>query len=187
MKYNEKFPVFIMALGHFVVFSNIAIVLYVLLSIFMKQNIPNNYIWGICILIIISIFQLLLNNWLKRINGISVRFSLDSLPGKQMAIAAELNSGSISEDEFKNKNNELQKEIELFNSISDYSRYFSKISKVTTISLIGIIAIFLLINGLKIFYINDNYIFSIIKYGLITQILLILPSVYVSMIIIKIK
>jgi hypothetical protein len=52
MKYNENMLNVIMALNVFIVLVNVVVILYVFLSIFLNSGILNNYIWGICILVI---------------------------------------------------------------------------------------------------------------------------------------
>jgi flagellar biosynthesis protein FlhA len=110
---------------------------------------------------------------------------LDSLPGKQMAIEAELDSEIITAEEAKIRKDELQKEVDLFGSFDVCSKIFSKIGKIITISLICIIMLFLIINGLKIFEIDNKYIIAIIIYGIVSELLLILVPLFTFRIIIN--
>jgi flagellar biosynthesis protein FlhA len=185
MKNKEKLPTIIWETGLFMLFSSIAFVLYILLNIFMKYSISNNYIWGICIFVIISFFQLIMNRGWRHVSEISARFLLDSLPGRQMEIEAELNSGNITEDDAKKKKYELQKKIDLVNSVDGCTGFFSRISKIITISLICIAIIFLTINGLKLFIIDNKYIMAIIIYGIVSELIFIVIQLYTTIIITK--
>ena len=64
--------------------------------------IGGNYVVGVIIFLIIVIIQfLVITNGSGRVSEVSARFTLDAMPGKQMSIDADLNSGIISEEEAK--------------------------------------------------------------------------------------
>ena len=64
----------------------------------------SNYIVGIILFIIIMVVQLVVvTNGSGRVAEVSARFTLDAMPGKQMAIDADLNSGLITEEQAKNR------------------------------------------------------------------------------------
>ncbi|EIA23189.1 flagellar biosynthesis protein FlhA, partial [Candidatus Arthromitus sp. SFB-3] len=66
-----------------------------------------NYIVGVIIFLIIVIIQfLVITNGSGRVSEVSARFTLDAMPGKQMSIDADLNSGIISEEEAKKEKKE---------------------------------------------------------------------------------
>lgn len=74
----------------------------------------NNYIVGAVIFIIITIIQMVVvTNGASRVSEVSARFTLDAMPGKQMAIDADLNAGLITEDEAK-KEEKIFKEKQAF-------------------------------------------------------------------------
>ena len=102
-----------------------------------------------------------------------------------MAIEAELNNGCIKEEEANNKMCELQKEVDFFGSMEEYSRLIFKINKFSTFGLISVVIMFLVINRLKIFTIDTDYIMTTIICGIISQLLLIFTSLYAGMIIKK--
>jgi flagellar biosynthesis protein FlhA len=164
----------LMVLGLFVLFFNVIVVIYVLMNIFMNSNII-----GIILLVVISYFQLVLNRGFTRILEVSEQFTLDSFPTKQMIIEAELGKGIITKEKADNKKHEIKNEIETLSSIAGISKIFSNINKPITIGLLVIVILLLIINGLKIFIIEDKYIMAIIIYGITSQltICLILPIV----------
>ena len=71
----------------------------------------NDLIIGTIVYIILIILQfVVINKGSERIAEVSARFSLDAMPGKQMAIDADLNTGAITDEEAKAKRKELQDE-----------------------------------------------------------------------------
>src|SRR5699024_4652213 len=70
-----------------------------------------NYIVGIILFVIIMIVQLVVvTNGSGRVSEVSARFTLDAMPGKQMAIDSDLNSGLIDETAAKKRREDLQRE-----------------------------------------------------------------------------
>jgi flagellar biosynthesis protein FlhA len=181
MKNNVKFPVILIVTGLFVLFSNVIVISYVLINIFMKHNVQNNYIWGIFLLIVISSLQLFVSRGVERTSEVSARFMLDSLPAKQMAIeiGLDLDTGrNMTKEEADNKKLELQKEIDFFGPFNGSSKLFSTIIKIQTIGLLCVVILLITINGLKLFAIEDKYITTIISCGIISQLILLLTSLY---------
>jgi flagellar biosynthesis protein FlhA len=187
MKNYTNFSAVAMAIAFFVLFSNVAVVAYVLINTFMNYGFPNNYIFGIITFIVISSLHLFLNLAWKRISAVSVKFTLDSLPGKQMAIEAELSSENITNDEADNKKQELQKRLSSLTSIDGCAKLFSKISKTIFIGLMAIVIMLLIIKGLGIFVIDEGAIMTIIICGITSQLLFCLTAVYAGIFITKMK
>ena len=74
-----------------------------------------NYIVGIIIFLIIVIIQfIVITNGAGRVSEVSARFTLDSMPGKQMSIDADLNSGLIDENGARARRAKLQMEADYF-------------------------------------------------------------------------
>lgn len=83
-----------------------------------------NYVIGVIIFIIIMIVNLnVITKGSGRIAEVAARFTLDAMPGKQMAIDSDLNSGLISEDEAKLKRKELSQEAEFYGSMDGVSKF----------------------------------------------------------------
>lgn len=84
----------------------------------------SNYIVGIILFIIIMVVQLVVvTNGSGRVAEVSARFTLDAMPGKQMAIDADLNSGLITEEQAKNRRKDLQREADFYGSMDGASKF----------------------------------------------------------------
>ena len=73
--------------------------------------------------IILIIEFVVINKGSERIAEVSARFSLDAMPGKQMAIDADLNTGAITDEEAKAKRKELQDESSFFGNMDGATKY----------------------------------------------------------------
>lgn len=84
----------------------------------------SNYLVGIILFVIIMIVQLVVvTNGAGRVSEVSARFTLDAMPGKQMAIDSDLNSGLISEEEARKRRKNLQREADFFGSMDGASKF----------------------------------------------------------------
>lgn len=73
----------------------------------------SNFVVGAVIFIIIVIIQMMVvTNGSSRVSEVSARFTLDAMPGKQMAIDADLNSGLINEEQAKKRRSDLERETQ---------------------------------------------------------------------------
>src|SRR5699024_12702277 len=102
----------------------------------------NYYIVGIILFIIIMIVQIVVvTNGAGRVSEVSARFTLDAMPGKQMAIDSDLNSGLINEDEARKRRKDLQREADFFGSMDGASKFVKGDAiagiLITVINLIG--------------------------------------------------
>ena len=59
----------------------------------------------------------------ERVSEVAARFTLDAMPGKQMAIDADLNSGLIGEREAKTRRNEIQREADFYGAMDGASKF----------------------------------------------------------------
>ena len=83
-----------------------------------------SYIIGAVIfLVLIAIQYVVINHGSVRISEVTARFTLDALPGKQMAIDADLNGGLIDEAEAKRRRKELSAEAEFYGAMDGASRF----------------------------------------------------------------
>lgn len=106
----------------------------------------NNYIVGAVLFVIIVIVQILVvTNGASRVAEVSARFTLDAMPGKQMAIDADLNSGLITEDAAKTRRSNLEKEANFYGAMDGASKFVKGDAIagiiITLINLVGGIAI----------------------------------------------
>ncbi|OGO88277.1 MAG: flagellar biosynthesis protein FlhA [Clostridiales bacterium GWE2_32_10] len=97
---------------------------------------------GIILFIIIVIIQfLVITKGAERVAEVSARFTLDAMPGKQMAIDADLNSGVIDEKEARDRRTKIQEEASFYGSMDGASKF------VKNDAIVSIIVIFVNIIG----------------------------------------
>lgn len=83
-----------------------------------------NYVVGAVVFIIITVVQfVVITNGSGRVAEVGARFTLDAMPGKQMSIDADLNSGLITEDEARAKRERLQRESDFFGAMDGASKF----------------------------------------------------------------
>ena len=83
-----------------------------------------NYVLGVIIFLIIIIIQfVVITNGSGRVSEVSARFTLDAMPGKQMSIDADLNSGMIDEKTARRRRRELQQETDFYGSMDGASKF----------------------------------------------------------------
>ncbi len=97
-----------------------------LVKAFGEIVIGNNVIVGLVIFIILIIVQfLVITKGASRIAEVAARFSLDKMPGKQMAIDADLNAGIIDEEGAKKRRLDLDQEAEFYGAMDGASKFVS--------------------------------------------------------------
>ena len=104
-----------------------------------------SFVVGMVIFIILFIIQfIVVTKGAERISEVSARFTLDAMPGKQMAIDADLNAGAITEVQANERRGKIIKESEFFGSMDGASKFIRGDAKagiiITVINLIGGIA-----------------------------------------------
>lgn len=141
----------------------------------------NNYVVGAIIFIIIVVVQMLVvTSGSSRVAEVSARFTLDAMPGKQMAIDADLNAGLITEDEAKQKRNDLQRESNFYGAMDGASKFVKGDAiasiVITLINLIGGIIIHSLQGSFTIMEAIEHFGKLSIGDGLVSQI----PALMIS-------
>ncbi|WP_296819218.1 flagellar biosynthesis protein FlhA [Brevundimonas sp.] len=115
-----------------------------------------------------------------RIAEVSARFTLDSMPGKQMAIDADLSAGLIDENEAKRRRKELEQESTFFGAMDGASKFVRGDAVagliITAINAIGGILIGMLQHGMEAGDAANSYVVLTIGDGLVTQV----PALIVS-------
>ncbi len=139
------------------------------------------YVIGLIIYIIIIAVQfIVITKGATRVAEVAARFTLDALPGKQMAIEAEYNSGLITEAEATKKKNDLQREADFYGSMDGASKFVSGNVKVgiliTVVNIIGGLVVGMTLHGESWQVALDTYISLSIGDGLVTQ----LPALLIS-------
>lgn len=83
-----------------------------------------NYVVGIIVFIIITVIQfVVITSGTTRVAEVAARFTLDAMPGKQMGIDADFNSGLISEEEARSRRKHIQQEADFFGAMDGASKF----------------------------------------------------------------
>lgn len=84
----------------------------------------NDMVIGTIIFIILLIVQfVVINKGSERVSEVTARFTLDAMPGKQMAIDADLNTGAITDEEAKKRREKIQQESSFFGAMDGATKY----------------------------------------------------------------
>ena len=84
----------------------------------------NDMVVGAIVFIVLILIQfMVINKGTERIAEVTARFTLDAMPGKQMAIDADLNTGTISEKEAKERRTKIQEESNFFGAMDGATKY----------------------------------------------------------------
>ncbi|MDH1868723.1 flagellar biosynthesis protein FlhA [Pseudomonas chengduensis] len=143
--------------------------------------IGGNYVVGIVVFAILMIINfVVVTKGAGRISEVSARFTLDAMPGKQMAIDADLNAGLIDQNEAKKRRSEVAQEADFYGSMDGASKFVRGDAiaglLILFINLIGGIAIGVLQHGLPFAEAGKVYTLLTIGDGLVAQI----PSLLLS-------
>jgi len=134
----------------------------------------------IIFIILIAVQFIVITKGATRVAEVAARFTLDSLPGKQMAIEAEYNSGALTEAEATTKKNDLQKETDFYGAMDGASKFVSGNVKVgiliTAINIVGGLIVGMTIRGEPLDLALTNYISLTVGDGLVAQ----FPALLVS-------
>ncbi len=134
-----------------------------------------NVVIGLVIFIILTVIQfIVITKGATRVSEVAARFTLDAMPGKQMSIDADLNSGAITEDEAKARRLEIAHEAEFYGSMDGASKFVSGDAiagiVITIINIAGGIVIGGMMQGMKISDALSTYTLLTVGDGLVTQI-----------------
>ncbi|SES75988.1 flagellar biosynthesis protein FlhA [Marinobacter segnicrescens] len=143
--------------------------------------IGGNYAVGLVVFAILMIINfLVVTKGAGRVSEVSARFTLDAMPGKQMAIDADLNAGLINQDEAKHRREEIAQEADFYGSMDGASKFVKGDAVagllILFINLIGGIGIGMLQHSLDFGVATQNYALLTIGDGLVAQI----PSLLLS-------
>ncbi|MGI5891285.1 MAG: flagellar biosynthesis protein FlhA [Bacillota bacterium] len=136
---------------------------------------------GFIIFLIIVIVQfIIITKGSERVAEVSARFTLDAMPGKQMAIDADLNSGLINEQMAKSRRENIQMEANFYGAMDGASKFVKGDAIVSIIilfiNLIGGSLIGIVINGRSFDEVLSIYTIATVGDGLVTQI----PALLIS-------
>ncbi|MCR5216842.1 MAG: flagellar biosynthesis protein FlhA [Lachnospiraceae bacterium] len=142
----------------------------------------NDLIIGAIIFIVLLIIQfIVINKGSERVSEVTARFTLDAMPGKQMAIDADLNTGAITDKEAQVRRSKIQQESAFFGSMDGATKYVKGDATagliITVINLVGGIVMGMMRQGMDINEALSVYSILTIGDGLVSQI----PSLLISL------
>ncbi|MFC3076822.1 flagellar biosynthesis protein FlhA [Phenylobacterium terrae] len=140
-----------------------------------------NYVIGVIVFVILVIVNfVVITKGSGRIAEVSARFTLDSLPGKQMAIDADLSAGLIDESEAKKRRKELEQESTFFGAMDGASKFVRGDAiaglMIVAINVVGGILIGVLQHDVPLSVAASTYTLMTIGDGLVSQI----PALVIS-------
>lgn len=140
-----------------------------------------NYAVGLVVFAILVIINfVVVTKGASRISEVTARFTLDSMPGKQMAIDADLNAGIIAHDEARERRSEIVREADFYGSMDGASKFVRGDAVagilILFINIIGGFAVGVLQHDLTAEQAAHNYVLLTIGDGLVAQI----PSLLLS-------
>lgn len=137
---------------------------------------------GVIIFIILILIQfMVINKGSERVAEVTARFTLDAMPGKQMAIDADLNTGAITDAQAKERRDKIQQEASFFGSMDGAVKYVKGDAvaglMITVVNIVGGIVMGMTKDGLEITEALNKYAILTIGDGLVSQI----PSLLISL------
>lgn len=140
-----------------------------------------NYVVGAIVFAILVIINfVVITKGAGRIAEVAARFTLDAMPGKQMAIDADLNAGLIDESEARRRREEIRKEAEFYGAMDGASKFVRGEAVagliITSINIVAGLVIGILQKGLSLSEAARSYTLLTIGDGLVSQI----PALIVS-------
>ena len=151
-----------------------------------------NYAVGIVVFVILVVINfVVITKGAGRIAEVSARFTLDAMPGKQMAIDADLNAGLIGEDDARRRRAEVGQEADFFGSMDGASKFVRGDAiagiLILVINVIGGLIIGVLQHDLELAVAARNYTLLAIGDGLVAQIPALVISIAAGMIVSRVS
>lgn len=142
----------------------------------------NDIVIGVIVFLILILVQfLVINKGTERVAEVTARFTLDAMPGKQMAIDADLNTGAISDKEAIARREKLQQESSFFGAMDGATKYVKGDATagliITVINIVGGVIMGVVRQGMDINDALNTYTILTIGDGLVSQI----PSLLISL------
>lgn len=142
----------------------------------------NDIVIGIIVFLILILVQfMVINKGTERVAEVTARFTLDAMPGKQMAIDADLNTGAISDKEAIARREKLQQESSFFGAMDGATKYVKGDATaglvITVVNIVGGVIMGVVRQGMSINDALNTYTILTIGDGLVSQI----PSLLISL------
>lgn len=141
-----------------------------------------NLVVGIVVFLILILIQfIVINKGSERVSEVTARFTLDAMPGKQMAIDADLNTGAITDAQARERRDKIQDEATFFGAMDGATKYVKGDATagliITMINFVGGLILGIVIQGMEASEALTKYSILTIGDGLVSQI----PSLLISL------
>lgn len=152
-----------------------------LIRAFGEFVVGNNYVIGFVVFIILVLVQMMvITKGATRISEVSARFALDALPGRQMAIEADITSGRVTEEEGRRRNENLRREVDFYGQMDGATKFVQGDVRVgliiTAVNIVGGLIIGMVMRGESFSTALKTYTLLTIGDGLVAQI----PSLLIT-------
>ena len=146
-----------------------------LIAAFGDVVVRGNYVLGFIIFVIVIIIQfVVITKGSGRVAEVAARFTLDAMPGKQMAIDADLNAGLIDESEARRRREDISREADFYGAMDGASKFVRGDAVagilITLVNILGGLAIGMLQRDLALIDALQTYTLLTVGDGLVTQI-----------------
>lgn len=153
--------------------------------------IGGNYTVGIVVFLILTVINfVVITKGAGRVAEVSARFTLDAMPGKQMAIDADLNAGLIGEDEARKRRSEVSQEADFFGSMDGASKFVRGDAVagiiILLINLVGGLIVGVFQHNMPMMDAAKNYTLLTIGDGLVAQIPALIISIAAGMVVTRV-
>jgi flagellar biosynthesis protein FlhA len=150
--------------------------------------VSGNVVIGLVIFMILIVIQfVVVTNGSGRVAEVAARFTLDAMPGKQMAIDADLNAGLITDEDARTRRAEIAREADFYGAMDGASKFVKGDAMaaviITAINLIGGVVVGMLQHGLSFSDATHHYSLLTVGDGLAAQIPALLISVATGIIV----
>ena len=150
--------------------------------------IGGNLVVGLVIFFILVVIQfVVITNGAGRVAEVAARFTLDAMPGKQMAIDADLNSGLINEDEARRRRKEIAAEADFYGAMDGASKFVKGDAIaaiiITVLNLVGGFVIGVLQRGMDLSQAMSTYALLTVGDGLVSQVPALLIAIAAGLIV----
>ncbi|MGC6496487.1 MAG: flagellar biosynthesis protein FlhA [Candidatus Puniceispirillaceae bacterium] len=154
--------------------------------------ISGNYAVGIFVFIILIIINLVVvTRGAGRVSEVSARFTLDAMPGKQMAIDADLNAGILSNEEAKARRAEIAEEADFYGAMDGASKFVKGDAVasilILVINIVGGLIIGLTQHDLPVGIAAETYVLLSVGDGLVAQIPSLLLAISTAIIVTRVS
>ena len=154
--------------------------------------ISGNYAVGLFVFLILIIINLMVvTRGAGRVSEVSARFTLDAMPGKQMAIDADLNAGVLTNEEAKDRRQEIAEEADFYGAMDGASKFVKGDAiasiLILVINIVGGLIIGLVQHQLPVAEAAETYILLSVGDGLVAQIPSLLLAISTAIIVTRIS